>query len=217
MKEIIFSLPQEALGTASSVVLLGDFNDWDLDKAILLKKGKDGIWKAAVKLKPGHTYEYRFLLDDGRWVNDWAATAYVHKHHFGIDNSVITIGEDTVVAKEPAKAASARAKAPAKKAAKAPAKPARSTGGKIAEIIKNDLTKIEGVGPAIAKLLEKENIHSFKDLSKATAKKLKEILDAAGSKFAMHNPKSWPKQAKLAAAEKWEELKALQDELIGGK
>lgn len=115
MKEIIFSLPQEALGTASSVVLLGDFNDWDLDKAILLKKGKDGIWKAAVKLKPGHTYEYRFLLDDGRWVNDWAATAYVHKHHFGIDNSVITIGEDTVVAKEPAKAASARAKAPAKK------------------------------------------------------------------------------------------------------
>ena len=33
----------------------------------------------------------------------------------------------------------------------------------------------------------------------------------------MHNPGSWPKQAGLAAAGKFDELKTLQDELDGGK
>ena len=45
----------------------------------------------------------------------------------------------------------------------------------------------------------------------------KEILDAAGSKFNMHNPATWPKQAKLAAAAKWEELDLLQQQLKVGK
>ncbi|ANH82893.1 glycoside hydrolase family 13 [Niabella ginsenosidivorans] len=211
MKEIVFSLPQEAFGTATAAVLLGDFNNWDIDKAIALKKDKDGFWKASVKLKPGHTYEYRFLLNDGRWVNDWAAKGYVHKHHFGIDNSVITVEEDVIVT-----APEADTKVKAETAGKTKKAPAKKTK-KAVTIIKNDLTKIEGIGPAIAKLLEQQGIQSFKDLSKATGKKLKEILSAAGSKFALHDPKSWPRQAKLAAAEKWDELKALQDELLGGK
>lgn len=206
MKDVVFSLPGEALGTASSAVLLGDFNNWDIDKAIALKPHKDGTLKAKVKLEPGQTYEYRFLLNDGRWVNDWAAQSYVHKHHFGIDNSVITVEAEVTVAKKAKTRVADKPKKAASKAVK-----------KVAEIVKEDLTKIEGIGPAIAKLLEQEGIHNFKDLSKATIKKLKAVLDAAGSKFAPHDPKSWPKQAKLAAAEKWEELKALQQELTGGK
>ncbi|MCD2423824.1 DUF4332 domain-containing protein [Niabella pedocola] len=206
MKDVVFSLPGEALGTANSAVLLGDFNNWDIDQAIALKPHKDGTLKAKVKLEPGQTYEYRFLLNDGRWVNDWEAQGYVHKQHFGIDNSVITVEVELEVEK----------KVKTKTADKAP-KAAAKAVKKVAETVKNDLTKIEGIGPAIAKLLEQEGIQNFKDLSKATIKKLKSTLDAAGSKFAMHDPKSWPKQAKLAAAEKWEELKALQQELIGGK
>ncbi|WP_018627248.1 helix-hairpin-helix domain-containing protein [Niabella aurantiaca] len=205
MKNVVFSLPGEALGTASSAVLLGDFNNWDIDKAIALKPHKDGTLKAKVKLEPGQTYEYRFLLNDGRWVNDWAAQSYVHKHHFGIDNSVITVEAEIPVEKK------------AKPRAAGKQKKTTSKTGKVAETVKNDLTKIEGIGPAIAKLLEQEGFHNFKDLSKATIKKLKGVLDTAGSKFAMHDPKSWPKQAKLAAAEKWEELEALQQELTGGK
>ncbi|MBZ4188740.1 helix-hairpin-helix domain-containing protein [Niabella beijingensis] len=206
MKDVVFSLPSEALGTASSAVLLGDFNNWDIDRAIALKPHKDGTLKATIKLQPGQTYEYRFLLNDGRWVNDWAAQGYVHKHHFGIDNSVITVEEEMVVVKKAAAKVAGKTARTVSKAAK-----------KAAEMVKNDLTKIEGIGPAIAKLLEQEGIHNFKDLSKATIKKLKAVLDAAGSKFAPHDPKSWPKQAKLAAAEKWEDLKALQQELLGGK
>lgn len=206
MKDVVFSLPGEALGTANSAVLLGDFNNWDIDKAIALKPHKDGTLKAKVKLEAGQTYEYRFLLNDGRWVNDWEAQGYVHKQHFGIDNSVITVEAELEVEK----------KTKTKTADKTP-KAATTAAKKVAAAVKDDLTRIEGIGPAIAKLLEQEGIQNFKDLSKATIKKLKGTLDAAGSKFAMHDPKSWPKQAKLAAAEKWEELKALQQELVGGK
>ncbi len=83
--------------------------------------------------------------------------------------------------------------------------------------LKEDLTKIEGIGPKIAELLNNDGIYSFADLSKASAKKLKGILEAAGSRYQMHDPSTWAKQAKLAAGGKWEALQKWQDELNGGK
>jgi len=81
----------------------------------------------------------------------------------------------------------------------------------------DDLTKIEGIGKKIASLLAKENIKTYKDLAKCSIKKLQLILDTAGSKFNVHDPATWPKQAKLAAAGDWETLTSLQEELKGGK
>jgi predicted flap endonuclease-1-like 5' DNA nuclease len=102
------------------------------------------------------------------------------------------------------------------KAAK-PKKEKKSARAEKDEATADDLTKIEGIGKKIAELLAAEKIESFKDLSKASTKKLKNILEVAGSKFNVHDPSSWPKQAKLAAAGKWAELKELQNELIAGK
>jgi hypothetical protein len=42
-------------------------------------------------------------------------------------------------------------------------------------------------------------------------------LHDAGSRFQMHDPSTWPQQSDLAAAGKWDELKALQDKLNAGK
>jgi predicted flap endonuclease-1-like 5' DNA nuclease len=81
----------------------------------------------------------------------------------------------------------------------------------------DDLVKIEGVGPKIARLLNAAGIHSYDDLAKAKAKDLEKILEEGGSSFNMAEPESWPKQAKLAAKGDWEALQKLQDELIGGK
>jgi len=33
----------------------------------------------------------------------------------------------------------------------------------------------------------------------------------------MHDPGTWARQAKLAAGDKWDQLKKLQDELDGGR
>ena len=54
-------------GAASEVYLSGDFVHWDT-QMIRMKEGKDGLWKAKVKLPPGR-YEYKFIVD-GRWVED---------------------------------------------------------------------------------------------------------------------------------------------------
>jgi len=47
--------------------------------------------------------------------------------------------------------------------------------------------------------------------------RIKEILAEAGSRYAAHNPGTWPRQAQMAADGKWDELKVWQDELDGGK
>jgi large subunit ribosomal protein L21 len=106
----------------------------------------------------------------------------------------------------------AKPKATAKpKAAAKPAAKAKATG------TKDKLTIIEGVGPKIAELLNADGIMTFADLAKAKVKKLTDILEAAGSRYTMHKPDTWPEQAALARDGKMDELKALQDALDGGK
>lgn len=81
----------------------------------------------------------------------------------------------------------------------------------------DDLKKIEGIGPKIAELLNNAGINSFSDLAGTEVDRIKEILAEAGSRYATHNPGTWPKQAGMAAEGKWDELKKWQDELDGGK
>ena len=81
--------------------------------------------------------------------------------------------------------------------------------------ISDDLTKIEGVGPVIAELLNKKGIHTYSDLSSSKVGDLRDWLET--EKLSGHEPKTWSKQATLAKHEKWDELKELQDLLQGGK
>ena len=80
----------------------------------------------------------------------------------------------------------------------------------------NDLMIVEGIGPKIAELLNINGITTWKGLSDTPSRKIKSILEGAGSRFSLANPITWPKQAALAAAGNWEELAKLQDELNGG-
>ncbi len=80
----------------------------------------------------------------------------------------------------------------------------------------DDLTKVEGIGPKAAEALVAAGIATFADLSKGEAEKIKEILTEASSRMAHLDPTSWPKQAKMAADGKWDELKEWQDNTKGG-
>ena len=79
-----------------------------------------------------------------------------------------------------------------------------------------DLTKIEGIGPKAAEALTNAGIASFAKLSKSKPEKIKEILAEASSRMAHLDPTSWPKQAKMAADGKWDELKEWQDKVKAG-
>ena len=124
--KITFTLSPEVVGNATSGILLGEFNNWDYSEGIELKKQKDGSLKTVVSLEPGKSYQYRYLLNDGRWVNDQQAQDYVHISGFQIENCIINVPAEEPEA--PAKAApvaeeapKAEAKPKAKAKAKAPA------------------------------------------------------------------------------------------------
>lgn len=80
----------------------------------------------------------------------------------------------------------------------------------------NDLTIIEGIGPKINELFNDNGIKTFAQLAAATVPQMRAILDKGGSRFRIANPGTWAQQAALAAENKWEELKKLQDKLSGG-
>jgi large subunit ribosomal protein L15 len=81
----------------------------------------------------------------------------------------------------------------------------------------DDLKKIEGIGPKIAEVLTNAGVSTFTLLSESNTETLKTILSEASGNFGGHDPSTWPQQAALAAAEKWDELKDLQDRLSGGR
>ncbi len=108
-----------------------------------------------------------------------------------------------------AKVETPKAKETVKVKKDAPKKKATSKKG-------DDLKKIEGIGPKIAEHFNNAGIFTFEDLANADVSTLQDILTAAGPRYKMHNPASWPKQARMAADGKWDELKEWQDNTNGG-
>jgi predicted flap endonuclease-1-like 5' DNA nuclease len=92
---------------------------------------------------------------------------------------------------------------------------AAGSGGGPAQ--KDDLKKIEGIGPRIEKMLNDDQIFTWAQLADAEVPRLKDLLRRGGDRYRMHDPKTWPDQAKLAAEGRWEELKEYQDVLQGGR
>lgn len=84
-----FTLPVEAAPEAASVKIVGEFNDWDIDNGIKMKKQKNGIFKAIVELEKGKEYQFRYLIDGETWENDWEADGYATTP-FGTDNSIVS-------------------------------------------------------------------------------------------------------------------------------
>ncbi len=77
---------------ATSVSVVGDFNDWNVT-ATPLARGQgegDGLWSITIPLEPGH-YRYSFLIDGDTWVKDPQAASAV-EDEFGRANSILTIG-----------------------------------------------------------------------------------------------------------------------------
>jgi predicted flap endonuclease-1-like 5' DNA nuclease len=82
---------------------------------------------------------------------------------------------------------------------------------------KDDLKKVEGIGPAIEKILNAENIHTFRDLADAGVDRLKTITAKAGAVYQNHGEETWGEQATLLRDGKTAEFEKLTKELVGGK
>ncbi len=83
--------------------------------------------------------------------------------------------------------------------------------------VKDDLKKIEGIGEKAEIALNASGINSYTDLAKSSSEELKTLLDMSEGQFNAVDTTTWPEQAVMAAAGKWDELKEWQDKLIGGR
>ncbi len=84
------------------------------------------------------------------------------------------------------------------------------------DAVKDDYTKIEGIGPKIKGLLNNDGLWSFHQLALSKTDRLQKILDNAGAAYTVHNPRTWAAQSKLADEGNWKELEIWQDHLKGG-
>ncbi len=67
---------------ATSVLLVGDFTDWQ-QNAVALEKGTDGVWTTTMKLPPGR-HHYLFIVD-GKWCEDPECAVRVANPYGGHD------------------------------------------------------------------------------------------------------------------------------------
>ena len=78
---------------------------------------------------------------------------------------------------------------------------------------RRDLTYLYGITPAIQKILNKENIYSYTDLSKTKISFLRAILAENGKKFAEIDPLNWPIQARIAEKGHWDILNEYKEKM----
>ncbi len=86
--KVTFKLSKEAAVEAESVKLLGDFNEWEQETAIAMTPLKNGSFKTILNLEVGKEYQFRYLINDDKWENDWEADKYAASP-YGTENSVV--------------------------------------------------------------------------------------------------------------------------------
>ncbi len=84
-------------------------------------------------------------------------------------------------------------------------------------IKQDDLKIVEGIGPKIEGMFKEAGIKTWKALSEASVADCQKVLDGGGKRYQIHDPASWPMQAKMCYEGKWTELSKWQDEHDHGK
>lgn len=84
-------------------------------------------------------------------------------------------------------------------------------------IKKDDLKVVEGIGPKISGMFIDAGIKTWKALSETEVSDCQKVLDGGGDRYKVHDPASWPMQAKMCYENKWKELAKWQDEHDHGK
>ena len=94
MCEVEFHLPQQAVKKRREVRVVGEFNDWSWEKGLPMRL-ENGVYIGKVLLPTNSTYQYRYLIDNQYWENDWDADEYVPAD-CGVENSVVDTAIDIV-------------------------------------------------------------------------------------------------------------------------
>jgi len=87
--KVTFKLSEVIFDSATQVNLVGEFNNWELD-SMPMNKLKDGDFSISIYLEKGQEYQFKYLIDGWRWVNDPDSDKHV-PNGFHSENSVIIV------------------------------------------------------------------------------------------------------------------------------
>ena len=88
--KVTFTLPADLADGAKKASVMGDFNNWD-PKETTMRKLKNGSFTKTVDLEVGKEYQFRYLVDGKKWINDTEADSFVHSGVASEENGVISL------------------------------------------------------------------------------------------------------------------------------
>ena len=181
------------------------------DKVIVFKKKR----RKGYRVKNGHRQymseiQIESIVASGSKVK---STKVVSKKEEGNEIDVNTLINKTVEKSETKKPTAKKEKVAKEVKPKAAPKKTevKKSATKKSDKKRDDLKKIEGIGPKIEEHFNNGGIFTWEELANTEVSRLQEILTEAGPRYKMHNPGSWPKQARMAADGNWDALKEWQD------
>ena len=86
--KVTFKVAKEECDAADSVAIAGDFND---SQETPMKKLKSGDFSLTLDLETENKCQFRYLLNEETWENDWAADEYVPSPMSYEENSVVVV------------------------------------------------------------------------------------------------------------------------------
>jgi 1,4-alpha-glucan branching enzyme len=88
--KVTFTVEPEVINGGKEVAILGEFNNWDPSEDTM-KKLKDGSFSKTIELEIGHEYQFRYLVDGERWINDTEADKYLQSSVASEKNGVVAL------------------------------------------------------------------------------------------------------------------------------
>ena len=88
--KVTFTVDADLMASGKEVAVLGQFNNWDPSEDTM-KKLKDGSFSKTIELGVGQEYQFRYLVDGERWINEPAADKFLHSGVAAEENSVIAL------------------------------------------------------------------------------------------------------------------------------
>ncbi len=88
--KVTFTVPKALANSAKTVHLVGEFNQWNIEKHPL-KRTSRGYFSTTIDLDKGKEYQFRYLIDHNDWINDPRADRYVRSDFGNCDNSVVAV------------------------------------------------------------------------------------------------------------------------------
>ena len=88
--KVTFTVQPEVINGGKEVAILGEFNNWDPSEDTM-RKLKDGSFTKTIELEVGHEYQFRYLVDGERWINEPEADKFLHSGVAAEENSVVAL------------------------------------------------------------------------------------------------------------------------------